>query len=400
MINMEETRSREESKLRVLEVIGGMIRNRGQDGFVRLLIQNFDSEGMQIDCFVPYDCPFPSYRKCIEEQGSGFYELGLPYMPERSVNYIYRPFLKFLREHPYDIIHIHSSKTTMMAMMAAAAKKTGVPRVIIHAHSGGDRETIKHRLLRFLGDLTMRNRVDLYCACSRSAAEWKFAGGYAEKALVIKNGIDVGKYRFDPEVRKQIRNKLGVFSDTFVVGNTGSLTAPKNQSFLIRVFAAVAEEDPSVVLLLVGDGEDRPMLEELITCLHLSDKVIFAGNVSDVEIWLQAMDVFVFPSLFEGFGIAALEAQAAGLPVIASDIVPDDVAVTDYVRFLSLKAGARKWAEEVLQHRNRARKDCTEAVRRAGYDIRETAGFVRDVYRKLEKGKIPADSGNAGCDRQ
>lgn len=397
---MEEIQNKGKTELRVLEVIGGTVRNRGQDGFVRSLVLNLDPEGMKIDCLVPYDCPFPDYRKCIEEQGIGFCEMGLPYMPERSVNYIYRPFLDFLREHPYDIIHIHSSKTTMMAMMAAAAKKAGVTHVIVHAHSGGSRETIKHRLLRFLGDLFMRSRVDLYCACTRFAAEWKFAGRYAEKALIIKNGIDAGKYRFDPAVRKEIRNKLGVFSDTFVVGNTGSLTAEKNQMFLIRVFAAVAEEEPSAVLLLVGGGEDRSMLEDLAAYLHLSDKVIFAGNVADVENWLQAMDVFVFPSLFEGFGTAALEAQASGLTVIASDNVPGEIAVTDHVRFLSLKAGARKWAEEVLRYRNAERKDCTEAVRRAGYDIRETAGFVRDIYRKLEKGENPADAGNAGRDRQ
>ena len=396
--NMRETRSREGTELRVLEVIGGAIKNRGQDGFVRSLVLNLDREGLRIDCLVPYDCPFPEYKKSIEESGAGLYELGLPYMPERSVNYLYRPFLGFLREHPYDIIHVHSSKTTMMAMVATAAKKAGLPHVVIHAHNGGSRETIRHRLLRWLGDRSMRDRVELYCACSRSAAEWKFAGKYAERAVVIKNGIDAKRFRFDPAARKDIRDRLGIPPDVFVVGNTGSLTAQKNQTFLLQVFSAVAAEDPSAVLLLVGGGEDRDMLERIVEHLDLSDKVIFTGNVSDVESWLQAMDVFVFPSLFEGFGIAALEAQAAGLPVIASDNVPEEIAVTDHARFLSLEEDARKWAGEALKCRNAERRDHSDAVRQAGYDICETADFVKELYRKLEKGENRANSGSAGRD--
>ena len=164
---------------RVLEVIGGAIKMRGQDGFVLSLVEYMNKTGLQVDCLVPYTCTFDSYKERMNGCGVRLFELGISYDPHRTVSEVYWPFLSFLEAHPYDVVHIHSSKTTMMAIMAIAAKKAGVPKVIVHAHNGGHGFSLMHIILRQLGNLCMKSHVDLYCACSRSAAEWKFAKRYA-----------------------------------------------------------------------------------------------------------------------------------------------------------------------------------------------------------------------------
>ena len=312
--------------------------------------------------------------------GVRLFELGISYDPHRTVSEVYWPFLSFLEAHPYDVVHIHSSKTTMMAIMAIAAKKAGVPKVIVHAHNGGHGFSLMHIILRQLGNLCMKSHVDLYCACSRSAAEWKFAKRYAAGAHIIKNGTDTKRFQFNSVIRKSMRNKLSIADDSFVIGNVGSLTEVKNQRFLLNVFSTIVGINNNTRLLIVGDGEDRQALETLTKEKELAQKVIFTGHVSDMERYLQAMDVFALPSLFEGLPIAAIEAQAAGLPVIASDRVSREMAITENVRFLPLEAGATVWAEKLLSFRGCERKDGSKAVMAAGYDIRETAETVRQMY--------------------
>lgn len=366
--------------IRVLEAIGGAIKNRGQDGFVLSLAENLDMDGLKVDCIVPYDCPFKSYRERMEQNKVHLYELGIPYDPRRSVNGIYRPLLRFLKSHPYDIIHIHSSKTTMMAMMAVAAKKAGVKKIIVHAHSGGSGSSLKHSLLRRAGNLSMKKNVDVYCACSRAAAEWKFAGQNAENALIIRNGIETERFRYDISAGKSIRERMGIPQEAYVIGNVGSLTEVKNQSFILEILKAM---DDDTYLLLVGEGEDRPALEHKVFEGNISGRVFFAGSVSNVRDYLSAMDVFVFTSLYEGFGTAALEAQASGLPVVASDRVPGDIEITDDVRFLPLEAGAEVWAKEIRNFRNSDRTDRSGRVREAGYDVRESMESIRKLYLDL-----------------
>ena len=375
----------QDREIRVLEAIGGAIKNRGQDGYVLSLVENLDMDGLKVDCLVPYDCPLGSYRESMERKGVRLYELGIPYDPGRTVNGIYRPFIRFLKSHQYDIIHIHSSKTTMMAMMAAAAKKAGVKRIIVHAHSGGSGSSLKHSLLRLAGYLAMKNSVDVYCACSRSAAEWKYAKRHAENALIFKNGIDTERFRFSITAGKSVRERTGIPRDAFVIGNVGSLTEVKNQSFLIDILDAM---DSGTYLMLVGDGEDRHGLEKKAMAGKHAGRVIFTGSVSNVQDCLAAMDVFVFPSLYEGLGTAAVEAQASGLPVVASDRVPGDIAIPGNVRFLPLEEGTEAWAKEILSLSSVNRTDCADRVREAGYDVRESVGSVRDLYLKLASGAI------------
>ena len=226
----------------------------------------------------------------------------------------------------------------------------------------------------------MSRHVDCYCACSQEAADWKFEKKYASQALIIKNGVDTRRFQFDSTARDSMRDRLGI-QKQFVIGHVGRFTREKNHKFLISVFCQIARMGPDAVLLLVGDGEERENAEELVRSNGLEDRVIFAGSVTNVEDYLGAMDLFAFPSLFEGLGIAALEAQCSGLSVIAADRIPRDIDLGS-VRFVPLDEArwARAIREQMDLNESRLRTDAVKKVTDAGFGIEATAARMRKLY--------------------
>ncbi len=365
---------------KVLQVLDSPINFGGVSMFVLALLEHFDSDEMRVDCLTAYRCENGLFRQTLARRGGMLYELGLPLPPSASKNDLYRPAKHFFAEHDYDVIHIHSAGIMGLSVLTAATCRRKGVTVIAHSHGVGPRLTPLLRLLRVCGSIRMRAHVDCYCACSTEAAVWKFMPAFQRRTHIIHNGIDTERYRFDPEKRAELRRKLGIGELRRVVGNVGRLCAEKNQSFLLRAFAELAQHEPMTVLMLVGDGEDRAKLEALAWELGLNGRVLFIGTTAEMPAYLSAMDVFAFPSEFESFGIAAVEAQAAGLPVIASDRVPREVKMTESFHFLPLDTGAHSWAEALMCTESSTREDGVEAVRRAGYDISYTIAQLRKLY--------------------
>ena len=226
----------------------------------------------------------------------------------------------------------------------------------------------------------------VFWACSRSAAEFMFPAWLLEERgfTFIPNGIDTGKFRFDPAVREVVRQKLGL-TNRFVIGNIGRLCYQKNQSFLLDVFAEVIKYRPESCLLLVGEGEDLSMLQEKARALNIQDRVIFYGTSKHVERLLWAMDVFAFPSRFEGLGIVAVEAQAAGLPVVCSENVPDEAAVTQLFLRVPLTDGAAAWAKVLLIAADTERELRTDVTAAAGFDVATVAAMIEETYKEKFK---------------
>ncbi len=367
--------------MKILEVFGEPILNGGQEAFVFEILKNINMENLRIDCLTAYDWGNENYRQIVEEHGGVAFELGLPFQPGKSRMNIAEPFGKFLQNHAYDVVHIHSGSISALAVMASVADNAGVKKVVVHSHCTGDNDNFKHKVLRFMASLSMKKHVSIYCACSKEAAEWKFASQYAQQACIIKNGIDTDRFAFNPVKRKEYRKKLGLNEECFVVGHVGRFSYQKNQAFLIDFFKHLTERLPTSKLLLVGDGEDREKIETQINELKLTDKVILIGNVTNVQDYLQVMDVFVFPSRFEGFPIVAVEAQNAGLPVVLSDTITPDVKLTDDMKFLNLKkTPVSIWVDIVLQFKSHKRKDGAVKIKNAGYDIISTAETIRKLY--------------------
>ena len=242
-------------------------------------------------------------------------------------------------------------------------------KIVVHSHNGNTDKVRLHKLCKPFANALTGDRV----ACSRLAADYMF-GRAGKGALVIPNAIDARKYTFDPAVRKAAREKLGV-GDRLTVCHVGRLSRQKNPFGVLDMFEALHRTHPDSVLLSVGTGELEREFHEAIRAKGLEGAVMCLGVRSDVPDILQAADVFLLPSLYEGLPIALLEAQAAGLPCVVSDTITREVAVTNLVTYVSLEAPARDWAERIVLAARTERTDTFEQMAAAGFDISRCAEF-------------------------
>lgn len=291
--------------------------------------------------------------------------------PRDSYPAYWMALVRLMKEHRYHAVHAHNMFNCGIVMLAA--RRCGIAVRISHAHSALDEPAgigtkLYERLMRILICTCSTDLV----ACGVRAGHRLFGPTLWKKhGKLVLNGIDVSAYRPDPEARQALRRRLGA-ENSFLIGHTGHMMPVKNQRFLIELMPQILKLRPDARLLLLGDGPDREMLLELAASLGLEEFVRMPGNVTDVHLWLNAMDVFVFPSLYEGMPLSVMEAQANALPCILSDGVPDDVHLTSLIRVLPLSAPTGAWVEAV----------CT-AVRPDSPDPQALADF--DVCRSIEK---------------
>ncbi len=257
------------------------------------------------------------------------------------------------------------------------ARRAGIKRRILHAHNSramfpGARGLAKAALHR-ANRLRVPGLATDYWACSDGAGYYFFTPSVRRSPgfRTVRNALDPGRYRFDPTRRAAVRCALGIEESVPTVGFVGRLQYQKNPQFLIEAFGAYNRTDPSSVLLVAGDGDLRAECEQMSNLAGLDSAVRFLGVRNDVEELYQAFDLLLLPSRFEGLSVAAIEAQAAGLPVIASDTVPRETAVTELMRFLPVDHGAEEWVSqmaELLRQRD-GRADITVDLAARGYDI-------------------------------
>jgi glycosyltransferase involved in cell wall biosynthesis len=183
-------------------------------------------------------------------------------------------------------------------------------------------------------------------------------------------------------VREKLRREFGI-ADAFVIGHIGRFSPQKNHEYIIDIFREVNRRKRNAALLLVGRGELEKRIADKVNKFRLADKVIFAGVRSDVNELLQAMDVFLFPSLYEGLGIVAIEAQAAGLPCVIADAIPKEVVITPLVKQLSTKSPPSLWADAILKCDCDNRMNTRQLIIDAGYDIETTVAWLPDFYEQI-----------------
>ena len=259
-------------------------------------------------------------------------------------NYL-RSLRELMRKNHYAAVHAHTMFNIGWAMLAA--KQCGVPIRISHAHSAlSNGSSIKKSLYEaMMRQMIVQNATHLV-ACGNAAGIRLYGEkAYRDRGICILNGIDTAAFSYSPKARDQVRDALGL-TECFVIGHVGHLMEVKNQSFLIRLLPEILTRKPNAHLLLLGEGEDRPTLESLIRELGMDNYVTMTGNVRNVPDYLSAMDVFAFPSLYEGMPLSILEVQANGLPCVLSTNVPEDVYLTDLVHPISLDE-PEKWIEAI-----------------------------------------------------
>lgn len=315
-----------------------------------------------------------AYESQLQAKGCTIFHLAAP---SNSYPQFLKELWKLMKTHQYDVVHAHNMFNCGWTMLVAAC--AGVPVRVTHSHSAlNDGNGMVKRayeiVMRFL-ILTCSTEL---VACGVKAGHRLFGrSAYERRGNLILNGIDVRSFAFDRDKRDCIRNQLNA-GDRFVLGHVGHLAEVKNQSFLLELMPMILDKRPDALLLLLGEGEDRPMLEQKIRALGLEDHVIMTGNVTNVADYLSAMDVFVFPSLYEGTPLSILEVQANGLPCVISDGVPKDVFLTDLIHPLSLQDSKDAWVDEILSQRRTNTERYNQQLRGADYAV-ETA--MEKIYR-------------------
>lgn len=339
-----------------------------------------------LDFFTPYFCSNGEYRQLIEDCGGKLFCAGLHFLPGKSRRNIIPPLRDCLTKTRYDAVHIHSGSTTVLAYAAYAAHLCHVPNIIVHSHCTNI-DSLKYRLTKKYASLYFHRYPTQFCACSYEAGKAKFPPEILRNKLqVINNGIDLDRFAFQPDVRAEYRRKLGIEDPTILVGHVGRFSEQKNHRYDLEVLRELKSLalNMKFKLLWIGGGELETELRQLVKEMDLDDSVIFQGVVSNVNDYLQAMDVFILPSLFEGLGIVGVEAQAAGLPVLASDAVPKALGLTESVRFLPLDS-AEQWARQILDKCHERKPENTKALAAQGYSIRDTAAAVRALYFRAQE---------------
>ena len=313
--------------------------------------------------------------------------------PKNNGSNEYRQLLRELRNffdnNQYDIVHVNTSNVLVSACVIYAVNKSAI--CIAHSHNTKAVVKNQNRLKELLKDVVkapgrhfILKNADYYFACSKAAGK----NLYGEKALdtskfrVIKNAIDLSKYCYNPSVRAKVRK-----TDRIVIGHVGRLTEQKNPFFLIDVFFEIHKVNPKTELWMIGEGELLDDIRKKVDKTGLHDNVVLWGRRSDVAELMQAMDMFMLPSLYEGLSIVAIEAQASGLPIYASDCISDEHKVTPLVQVLPLSLGAEKWAKKVTDDIKKlpVRRDMTEEMLESGYEISLASQQLERFYVSIAK---------------
>jgi len=367
--------------MKILQIFGEPIANGGEESFVMNMYECIDKKRLQFDLFTPYYCENVNTKKKIESYGGKVIVRNKRFNSKLRKLYFMRELKKFLDTNKYDVVHINSGSTIMLASGARIAKKSGVKKVIVHSHCAS-KINMKTKILKKFCEILFIYNTDEYLACSSIAAECKFPKSICEQKeyKVIKNGIQLKKFQYSEETRNEYR-KLLKCEKSFVMGNVGRMGVEKNQMFLLDILEEILKTEIDAKLIIVGNGELKERINEKIKEKGLENNVILLSDRSDVNKILQAMDIFVFPSLYEGLGIAAIESQAAGLHTICSENIPDEAKVTDLLEKIELNKGAVDWAKEILKYKE-AKRNINEIalIEKKGYNAIESAKILEKIY--------------------
>lgn len=358
--------------LRILHILDSLDMG-GIEVFVMNLYKNIDHSKIKFDFIIFKDKNY--FEQEALQYGSKIFKgTGKNYFEQ--MNFI----SQVIRENNYKIIHCHNCSLKGLIKEVFPAKVSGNV-VIAHSHNTGTpNDSVFDKIERRFLKRAITNLSDYLFACSYEAGISKFIPSKKKPVKVIKNGINAKEFAFNSKSRVEVRGYFDIDDETLVFGNVGRLERQKNQVFLIHVFYQYLKKNKNARLLLVGDGSDKKELEKLVLQLGIEEYVIFAGNRSDVNKCLMAMDIFAFPSLYEGLGIALIEAQASGLPCFIAENIPKEAEISDLTSRFILKENLWEQAFESAT-KNIKRENYYLRAIQFGYDIKSVAEELSIFYK-------------------
>lgn len=358
---------------RILQICDSVSRGSGVAHVIFNWHTQIDTTKVQFDYLTFFPLSGNDLDEKIVKLGGKVYELPHPF---RSPVKFLRESYRFFKTHRYQTIHSHI--THLNFLFYPLAKMFGAKNIIQHTHTAKWGITRKSAVRNCLLVHAVWPLITHKLACSAVAGE----AFYGKNFRIVKNGINTEKFAYNPQVRAQKRQALGL-ENAFVLGHVGRFSPEKNHQFLLDVLAEVAIKDPTARLVLVGTGPLEQKIKDSALQKGLQDKVVFLGVRKDVNELYQAFDVFIFPSLQEGFGLVAIEAQTAGLPCVLADTLPKEVLVCNF-NTLPLH-NAPLWADKIVALKVIARSDCAQKIKEAGFSARDIALSMQKFY--LEMGK-------------
>lgn len=290
------------------------------------------------------------------------------------LKYILNWFELFRKEPRYSIIHGHMTSTAIVYL--SIARLFDFKMRISHSRSAS-KSSLMRRYTSKLSSVSATHKL----AVSKLAAISEFGDKSVEnkQVLIVPNAIHTKKYVYNKGARSRVR-QINKWDDKVVIGHVGSFRYPKNHSFIIEIFKALNLHLDNTILVLIGDGELMPEIKKIVIDYNLQDKVVFMGNRSDVPELLQAIDLLLFPSIYEGLPGVVLEAQASGMACVVSDSITDEVKVTNLVKFVSLSQPVLYWVNIIIKMLEIDRYNTYSDFIKTGYDIEGVSKWYHKFY--------------------
>lgn len=344
----------------------------GIEAFIMNMYRNIDRTKVQFDFLVHYSAR-QFYDDEIEQLGGRIYRLTV--REDNNSPKYFRDLKDFFAKHKgYKIVHCHMESFAMFYM--PYVKRAGIPVRIAHSHNDKVDPSFKGAIKNLMNK-PFKYYATEYMACSEESGRYLFGD---RPCWVIQNAIDAQSFVYNEQVRNEVRKELEV-EENFVIGHIGRFNTQKNHTFLIDFFAELVKLNDKAILLCAGEGELQPAIKEKVTQLGIGNKVKFLGIRKDASRLYQAMDLFVFPSLYEGLGIVGIEAQAAGLKMVCSDRIPDIARITDGVTALSLQKNPSEWAGVINSFSaGYTRENTYLEIKNAGFDVKSLACDLQNYY--------------------
>lgn len=355
---------------RVLQIVTTMNRG-GLETMLMNYYRNIDRTKVQFD-FLIHRLEKSDYEDEIKSLGGNIYR----FSPLNPLSFSYRNELKyfFSLHKEYNIVHCHLD--CMSSLPLYYAKKAGIKRRIAHSHNSNQDKNLKYILKLFYKRKISKMATDLF-SCGEKAGKWMFN---KNSFKVINNAIETSKYIYDECKRDEMKKELSL-DNNFVIGHVGRFNEQKNHNFIIDIFYELTKLNDNAHLLLIGEGDLKESIIAKVEALNILDKVTFYGLCDHVNDILQAFDVFLFPSIYEGLPVTMVEAQASGLKCFISSKVPNECIITNNVTILNLIDSPKKWANEInIYSQGYIRENMLLNIKGKGFDVEENVKGLERFY--------------------
>ena len=377
-------------KILITKLLGGDFD--GVFNYIYNLLTHINLQNVQFDLYISAGdiVPIFIYPRLMEMGVNVF--VGTRLRNQHSYRIDIESLNTLMKEHKYDAMYVNSGHPLFTAIQIWVARKNKLKRLITHSHNSVTTKIEKERNLKkmlfFFSRKYISHNATFFLACSEIAGDWLYGKNIMKtRGRIVKNGIAIENYLFNLSERERLRKVHDIKETCIVIGLTANFTPQKNHLFLVKVFSEFLKFSSDSVLLLVGDGDGKNNILEEAKKLGLAEKIIFTGSVSNANEYYSVMDVFVMPSIHEGLPFVGIEAQASCLPCLFSDVITQEINLTDYAHFYSLENSPNEWAEKIskllfqisLERRIKDSILNMELIKKSGFDLKQMTDNISEI---------------------